>query len=139
HTEPLTLHRGDIRQMSLTVRTGDTLHWTDELRGRDGDVLDTLELTLTPFESDTPVTITPEGLVMFDLRVGRGAALKAGDTALLDFAVYRPNGQLVDSTRLPNRKKELLQPAPGDLFVGFGQGVMGMRAPQAAAPENERH
>lgn len=138
--EPFLIHRAGAEAQSLSVVFDESsVHWLDELRDGAGGTLSTLDARLKRIAEPTKIRVTPEGLVVIDLRVGPGVELAAGDSALVEFGVRLFNGQLVDSTRLPGRKSLLLQPAPGNLFEGFRQGVLGMRALEKAPSDGRTH
>jgi len=136
---PLLFHRGEARSITMTVQASDSVTWVERAYGVDGDVIAERRLGLPRVEEFAPVVTTPDGLVIIDLRVGRGGELEAGDSALVGYRIFRANGQLVDSTSLPDRKEAHLQPAPGNLFEGFRRGVLGMRGTDRRPPEEQRH
>lgn len=136
---PLLFHRDRARSISLTVKTGATLQWSQNTYDAQGQSIDSLNLTLSRTRETTPVRITPEGMVVIDLRIGTGVELAPGDAAVVEFTIIRVNGQLVDSTRMAGRSVALLRPAPGDYFQGFKQGVLGMKASEKEAAPGHTH
>lgn len=138
--EPFELHRAGADSMALDVAfEGDAVRWNDELCSELDVELLSLQAKLQRIEEPVKVVVTEEGMVVIDLRVGNGVELEAGDAALVHFDIYRMNGQRVESSRLPGRRPALLQPAPGRMFEGFRQGVLGMRAPAKAPPSDKTH
>lgn len=137
---PLFLHRGDARSMVMEVRAaGGTIDWVDERFDVSGASLSRTAARLERVTEAASVVSTDDGLVVIDLRTGRGPALEAGMTALVDYAVLRFSGQMFDSTLLPDRQPVFLRPAPGTMIEGFRRSVLGMRAPMAAPPMEQRH
>lgn len=131
--DALIFHRGDVRSVTRTIRWSDSLTFTEARLDAQGATVDMLDLTLPGATEQTPITITPDGLVIIDLRIGRGVPLEAGDSALVDFTIQRANGQLVDSTFLPDRKSHMISPAPGNSIAAFRAGLLGMTAEESAA------
>lgn len=137
--QPLILHRGPARTTTLTVQGGDAATWTQSIVGANGEIISEADLALNRVDEFVRIETTPDGLVIIDLRPGSGAELEAGDTALVDYRIFNSDGQLVDSTTLPDRQTVHLQPAPGDYFEGFRQGVLGMRGSPRRPDKSERH
>ncbi len=137
--QPLVFHRGEARTVNLTVQGGDSVTWSQEIRGAGGDVINSVNYSLPLVDEFTPVTIAPDGLVTIDMYVGRGGELEAGDTAIVGYSFFGADGKLVDSTSLPGRTAEFLQPAPGNKFEGFSRGVLGMRGGMTPGADGERH
>lgn len=138
-TRPMIFHRDDASRMTLTVQADQTITWFETRMDDAGVVMLERNLTLPRIDDETSAHVTEQGLVIIDLRVGPGPELEAGDTALIGYSMYRANGQLIDSTSLDDRKLELLQPAPGNFFEGFKQGVLGMHGQARATPPERRH
>ena len=138
--DPLTVHRRGARALTLTLTgSDDAIDWSDAWLTEDGARVDTLVATLRRTDEPATVEIADDGLVIIDLRAGHGPPLEAGDAALINFDVLRFNGQIVDSTWLDSRHEEMMFSAPGNKFLGFQRGVLGMRAPFKAPPESGRH
>ncbi|RMH28643.1 MAG: hypothetical protein D6693_03615 [Planctomycetota bacterium] len=136
----LIVHRGAARSMSLSASEhAGTLAWSDRWLDRAGGAVDAAAATLQRTDEPAHVEITDEGLVIIDLRPGEGPALEPGDAAVVNFAVYLFTGQIVDSTWLESRKEHIIFSAPGEMFLGFQKGVLGMRGPITHGPEESRH
>ncbi len=82
----------------------------------DIDFVDELQIDLSL------MTRTASGLYIQDLTVGDGAVVEAGDTALVDYAGWLPNGANFDGGT--NVEFSI---GTGDLIDGFDEGVLGMR------------
>ncbi len=136
---PLTLHRAGARTSRLGVAAAESLRWEEERFDGSGASVWGGAWELPRVEESAPVQMLESGLVLIDLRVGRGPELRAGASALVDLDILKTNGQLFESTRWAHRKLLHLQPAPGNFIEGFRRGVLGMRAPMQAPPVSERH
>jgi FKBP-type peptidyl-prolyl cis-trans isomerase FkpA len=68
------------------------------------------------------MTRTASGLYILDLTVGDGAVVVAGDTVVVDYGGWLPNGANFDSGTDSD-----FQVGVGNLIDGFDEGMIGMR------------
>jgi FKBP-type peptidyl-prolyl cis-trans isomerase FkpA len=68
------------------------------------------------------MTRTASGLYILDLTVGDGAVVVAGDTVVVDYGGWLPNGANFDSGTDTD-----FQVGVGSLIDGFDEGMIGMR------------
>ncbi len=78
--------------------------------------VDELEIDLSA------MTRTASGFYILDLTVGTGAVVVAGDTVVVDYGGWLPNGANFDSGT-----HTAFQVGVGILIAGFDEGMIGMR------------
>jgi FKBP-type peptidyl-prolyl cis-trans isomerase len=69
---------------------------------------------------------TPK-LFIKDLKVGKGAKAKTGDTVTVDYTGTLTNGKKFDSSLNPGRTPFVFPLGAGQVIKGWDQGVVGMR------------
>jgi FKBP-type peptidyl-prolyl cis-trans isomerase FkpA len=67
------------------------------------------------------------GLHIEDLQVGEGEPLQAGQTALVQYTGWLPDGSQFDSSRQPDRRPFDLVVGAGEVIRGWDEGLVGMR------------
>jgi FKBP-type peptidyl-prolyl cis-trans isomerase FkpA len=75
----------------------------------------------------TNMTRLESGLYIQDLQEGAGEALEAGQTALVQYTGWLPDGTLFDSSRQPGRQPFDVVVGRGEVIEGWDQGLPGMR------------
>jgi FKBP-type peptidyl-prolyl cis-trans isomerase FkpA len=81
------------------------------------------ELNVDP----TEMTRLGSGLYIRDLEAGEGEPLETGQTALVHYTGWLPDGTLFDSSRQPERMPYDLVVGRGEVIAGWDQGLPGMR------------
>ncbi len=72
-------------------------------------------------------TRTESGLMYKDIKVGKGAAAKAGDTVKVHYKGWLDNGTVFDTSRKPERGPFSFTLGAGEVIKGWDEGVAGMK------------
>jgi FKBP-type peptidyl-prolyl cis-trans isomerase FkpA len=75
----------------------------------------------------TNMTRLESGLYIQDLQEGAGEVVEAGQTALVQYTGWLPDGTLFDSSRQPGRQPFDVLVGRGEVIEGWDQGLPGMR------------
>jgi FKBP-type peptidyl-prolyl cis-trans isomerase FkpA len=75
----------------------------------------------------TDMTRLESGLYIRDLEEGDGEAVEVGQTALVQYTGWLPDGTLFDSSRQPGRQPFDVVVGRGEVIEGWDQGLPGMR------------
>src|SRR5206468_8548867 len=72
-----------------------------------------------------PAVTFPDGLKSFDLKVGTGAAAKAGENAEVQYTGWLTDSHPFDSSRFAGRTPFTFQIGAGQVIPGWDEGILG--------------
>ena len=74
-----------------------------------------------------PAVTYPDGLKIIDLKVGTGAAAKAGENAEVQYTGWLTNCHQFDSSRSPGRTPFTFQIGQSQVIPGWDEGFLGLK------------
>jgi len=74
-----------------------------------------------------PAVTYPDGLKIIDLKVGTGAAAKAGENAEVQYTGWLTNCHQFDSSRSPGRTSFTFQIGQSQVIPGWDEGFLGLK------------
>jgi len=109
-------------ETQLSMRTGETASDTVSLGGSDATVNERTEALLKAVDSSGRL----ERMVIDDVKVGEGEAVKAGDTVVVHYIGRLPDGTEFDNSRSRGQTFQFTVGA-GQVIAGWEEGIIGMQ------------
>ena len=124
--EKLRAERVTLRNRIFTIVTGVALLALAIFIGYRLNQPSTIEQAETVFPLGDDAVKTESGLIYEELRIGEGPAAQVGDTVVIAFTGYTPDGQVFRSNIESRDYIEFVLGA-GDVIPGWDEGIVGMQ------------